>query len=81
MTLDPSSKARAFALGKKESKSQSEKLEVIVSYHGNTIMNYSVSAKKNTNEETKESFSVAHTYGTLDCHKQGVRGVTVAAND
>ena len=55
MALDPSSKARSFAIGK----SHNQKLEVIVSYHGNTMMNYSVSAKKNTaDEETKESYSV-----------------------
>ena len=50
MALDPNSKARAFAIGKRKS----EKLELIVSYHGNTMMKYSVSAKKHEDEETKE---------------------------
>ena len=50
MALDPNSKARAFAIGKRKS----EKLELIFSYHGNTMMKYSVSAKKHEDEETKE---------------------------
>ena len=65
MVLDPNSKVRAFAIGK----GKSEKVELIVSYHGNSMMKYSVSAKKNNDEETKESFSITHTYGTLDCHR------------
>lgn len=44
---------------------------------------YEISAKKSTEEEEKsaEKFSLKQTYGELECHKQGVRGVCISAND
>jgi len=82
LTLDPSSKAKSFAIDRKASTS-SDKLQLLVGYHGNMVAKYSVSTKKeDTAEESKkEPFSLKSTYGQLDCHKQPVRGVTVAAND
>ena len=75
--LEPSSKARAFTVYKKSS---SSKVDVIVSFHGNSLALYSIETEKD--EETKEAqFQVKQTYGQMECHKQPVRGVCVSAND
>ena len=81
MVLDPSSKARAFVALKNQS--NKEKFDLFVAMHGNSVFQYRVSmAKKNEEEENKEAdFSLKQTFGQIECHKQGVRGVTVAAND
>ena len=76
--LDPSSKARAFTTVKKQSQSE---FDLLVSFHGNKVAKYQISAKKNTEEEKKQNFDLKQTYGVLDCHKQGVRGVYISSND
>ena len=78
MPLDPSSKARAFTTVKKQSQSE---FDLLVSFHGNKVAKYQISAKKNTEEEKKQNFDLKQTYGVLDCHKQGVRGVYISSND
>ena len=49
--LDPSSKARSFTAVKK---SRKNKFDVLVAFHGNTIAKYSISAKKNQEEDEEE---------------------------
>lgn len=78
--LETSSKARAFTL-KKTSSSKKDKIEVVVSFHGNSVALYSISMKQDEEEEEKKQFSLKQTYGDLECHKQGVRGVAVSPND
>lgn len=51
--LDPTSKARSFAL-KKASSSKKDKVEVVVSFHGNTVALYSLSTKSEEEEEEKK---------------------------
>lgn len=83
--LDPQSKARAFALKKPSSSSKSsDRVELMVSFHGNMAALYSLNTAKqdeDEEEEKKQQFKVKQTYGELECHKQGVRGVAVAPND
>ena len=81
MALDPSSKARSFATVSRSSASKNDKFELLVAFHGNSMAKYSVQAKKSKNEEIKQEYELAQNYGALECHKQGVRGVAVAAND
>ena len=79
--LDPSSKARAFVIGKNSS--SSDKMEVLVSFHGNQIARYSLTTRKTTAEEEEktEKINLKSTFGQMECHKQGVRGVVISAND
>lgn len=49
--LDPSSKARAFTVVKKQS---SDKFDVLVSFHGNKVAKYEISAKKNAGDEEEK---------------------------
>jgi len=78
--LDPSSKARAFTV-KKTSTSKKEKLEVLVSFHGNSVALYSLDAAKKEGEEEKQAFTLKQTFGQMECHKTAVRGVVVSSND
>ena len=45
--LDPTSKARSFAVVKKSS---NNKFDVLLAFHGNSITKYSISAQKNEEE-------------------------------
>jgi len=77
--LDPRSKARSFTL-MKTSTSKKSTIEVLVSFHGNSVALYSLKPKKGAEEE-KEPFTLKQTYGQLECHKTPVRGVVVSSND
>lgn len=63
--LEPSSKARAFTILRKNS---NDKFDILVAFHGNSIAKYSITAKKDTGgdeEEEKEGekFSLKQTFG------------------
>ena len=83
VALDPSSKVRSFAISKKSGSADSN-LEMFVAMHANTICKYSVSTTKKNEEESKEdggAVSLKQSFGQIECHRQGVRGVVVSAND
>ena len=68
VTLDPTSKARAFTFVKNKT-STNGKFDLLVSYHGNSIAKYRISSKKADEEEKEEQYSLKQTYGQMDCHK------------
>lgn len=78
VTLDPQSKAKSFVT----LQNSNEKMDLLVSYHSNSIMQYAVDIKKQKKEESKkEQQEVTQTFGEIASHKEPVRGVCMAAND
>ena len=82
--FDPSSKARAFTVAKRQS---TVNFDLLVSFHGNKVAKYQISTKKSGSggaqeeEKSDNKYSLKQTYGEIECHKQGVRGVCISAND
>ena len=50
-------------------------MELLVSYHSNSVIQYSIELKK------EKKHSVNQAFGELTNHKQPVRGVSMSAND
>ena len=50
VTLDPQSKAKSFVT----LQNSNEKMDLLVSYHSNSIMQYAVEIKKQKKEESKK---------------------------
>ena len=69
--LDPSSKAKAFSISNQGDK---DKVDVLVGFHNNSIKLYQAEIKKSSEKKT----IVKNSFGDLEAHMQGVRGIAVA---
>ena len=73
MTLDPNSKAKSFVVSSHKEGS----LDILVSFHSNRALCYSVEVKKDSDKSQK----LKSTFGEMEAHQQGVRGIAISAND